>query len=129
MCLAPTFIKLLSWYDNEWGYSNKVLEMIRVIAKKPPRSAKAPAPAGAFFVHRSAVARASAALPGRNAIRTGGVLHVGISQMQGPFAGEAAHGNTARFAGFPMENQTGGQGDLLPFPGARFHFRHPRFPP
>ena len=33
MCLDPTFVKLLSWYDNEWGYSNKVLEMVRVIAK------------------------------------------------------------------------------------------------
>ena len=27
------FIKCISWYDNEWGYSNKVLEMARVIAK------------------------------------------------------------------------------------------------
>ena len=33
MSLDPTFVKLLSWYDNEWGYSNKVLEMVRVIAK------------------------------------------------------------------------------------------------
>ena len=33
MSLDPTFVKLLSWYDNEWGYSNKVLEMARVIAK------------------------------------------------------------------------------------------------
>ena len=31
--LDPTFVKLISWYDNEWGYSNKVLEMARVIAK------------------------------------------------------------------------------------------------
>ena len=31
--LDPTFVKLVSWYDNEWGYSNKVVEMIRVIAK------------------------------------------------------------------------------------------------
>ena len=33
MSLDGTFVKLLSWYDNEWGYSNKVLEMARVIAK------------------------------------------------------------------------------------------------
>lgn len=26
--LNPTFAKLVSWYDNEWGYSNKVLELI-----------------------------------------------------------------------------------------------------
>ena len=26
-------MKLVSWYDNEWGYSNKVLEMVRVVAK------------------------------------------------------------------------------------------------
>ena len=31
--LDPTFVKVCSWYDNEWGYSNKVLEMVRVIAK------------------------------------------------------------------------------------------------
>jgi glyceraldehyde 3-phosphate dehydrogenase len=31
--LDPTFVKLVSWYDNEWGYSNKVCEMVRVIAK------------------------------------------------------------------------------------------------
>ncbi len=30
--LDPTFVKLVSWYDNEWGYSNKVLELVRVVA-------------------------------------------------------------------------------------------------
>ena len=29
--LDPTFVKLVSWYDNEWGYSNKVLELVRVV--------------------------------------------------------------------------------------------------
>ena len=33
IALDPTFVKVVSWYDNEWGYSNKVLEMVRVIAK------------------------------------------------------------------------------------------------
>jgi glyceraldehyde 3-phosphate dehydrogenase len=31
--LDATFVKLVAWYDNEWGYSNKVCEMARVIAK------------------------------------------------------------------------------------------------
>ena len=31
--LDKTFVKVCSWYDNEWGYSNKVLEMARVISK------------------------------------------------------------------------------------------------
>jgi len=32
--LDPTFVKLVAWYDNEWGYSNKCLEMVRVVAGK-----------------------------------------------------------------------------------------------
>ena len=27
--LSPTFVKVVSWYDNEWGYSNKVVDLIR----------------------------------------------------------------------------------------------------
>lgn len=33
IALDPTFVKLVGWYDNEWGYSNKCLEMVRVVAK------------------------------------------------------------------------------------------------
>ncbi len=33
IALDGTFVKLVSWYDNEWGYSNKCLEMARVVAK------------------------------------------------------------------------------------------------
>ncbi len=33
IALDDTFVKVVSWYDNEWGYSCKVLEMVRVIAK------------------------------------------------------------------------------------------------
>ena len=34
IALDPTFIKVVSWYDNEWGYACKVLEMVRVAAKR-----------------------------------------------------------------------------------------------
>ena len=33
MALDATFVKLMAWYDNEWGYSNKCLEMARVIGR------------------------------------------------------------------------------------------------
>ncbi|HCZ13276.1 MAG TPA: type I glyceraldehyde-3-phosphate dehydrogenase [Accumulibacter sp.] len=33
MALDGTFVKVVSWYDNEWGYSCKVLEMIKVMAR------------------------------------------------------------------------------------------------
>ncbi len=31
--LDKTFVKVVAWYDNEWGYSNKVLDLIAVISK------------------------------------------------------------------------------------------------
>jgi glyceraldehyde 3-phosphate dehydrogenase len=34
IALDSTFVKIISWYDNEWGYSNKTLEMVRVVAAK-----------------------------------------------------------------------------------------------
>jgi glyceraldehyde 3-phosphate dehydrogenase len=32
IALDSTFVKVVAWYDNEWGYSNKCLEMARVVA-------------------------------------------------------------------------------------------------
>lgn len=31
--LDKTFVKLVSWYDNEWGYSNKVCDLVALIGK------------------------------------------------------------------------------------------------
>jgi glyceraldehyde 3-phosphate dehydrogenase len=33
IALDSTFVKVVAWYDNEWGYSNKVLEMVQVIGR------------------------------------------------------------------------------------------------
>jgi glyceraldehyde 3-phosphate dehydrogenase len=33
IALDKTFIKVVSWYDNEWGYSCKVMEMVQVMAR------------------------------------------------------------------------------------------------
>ena len=34
IAIDPNFVKVVAWYDNEWAYSCKVLEMARVVAKK-----------------------------------------------------------------------------------------------
>jgi len=33
IALDGTFVKVVSWYDNEWGYSNQCLEMARVVGR------------------------------------------------------------------------------------------------
>jgi glyceraldehyde 3-phosphate dehydrogenase len=34
MQLDPTFVKLVAWYDNEWGYAAKLLDMAVVVSTK-----------------------------------------------------------------------------------------------
>ena len=31
IALDDTFVKVLAWYDNEWGYANRCLDMVRVM--------------------------------------------------------------------------------------------------
>ena len=37
MQLDPTFVKLIAWYDNEWGYASKLLDLAVKMALHPPR--------------------------------------------------------------------------------------------
>ena len=32
IALTDTFVKVVSWYDNEWGYSNKIVDLIRYMS-------------------------------------------------------------------------------------------------
>ena len=32
MVIDGTFIKILGWYDNEWGYSCRVVDVIKIVA-------------------------------------------------------------------------------------------------
>jgi len=34
IALSPTFVKLISWYDNEFGYSNRVIDLIKYVYGK-----------------------------------------------------------------------------------------------
>jgi len=34
IALTDKFVKLVSWYDNEWGYSNRVVDLAKYIAKQ-----------------------------------------------------------------------------------------------
>ncbi len=47
MVTDGTQIKILAWYDNEWGYANRLVELARAVASSLPGEKHVAAPAGA----------------------------------------------------------------------------------
>jgi glyceraldehyde 3-phosphate dehydrogenase len=33
IALNDQFVKVVAWYDNEWGYSNKIIDLLQALAK------------------------------------------------------------------------------------------------
>jgi len=42
IALSKDFVKLVSWYDNEWGYSNRVLDLLSHVARVTEAAAAKP---------------------------------------------------------------------------------------
>ncbi len=40
MMLDDTFVKLIAWYDNEWGYSNQCIDMLQYMARQDAKAAE-----------------------------------------------------------------------------------------
>ena len=36
--LDETFVKLIAWYDNEWGYSNQCISLVQYIARQDEKA-------------------------------------------------------------------------------------------
>merc|ERR1719265_797519 len=56
--LTPTFVKLVSWYDNEWGYSTRLVDLVGLMAAADGVTTKEKALA--YFTAREAKVKPSA---------------------------------------------------------------------
>ena len=41
MLVDETLVKVMAWYDNEWGYVNRMMELTRRVARTLPKGAGA----------------------------------------------------------------------------------------
>jgi glyceraldehyde 3-phosphate dehydrogenase len=35
MVIGGDTVKVIAWYDNEWGYSNRLIDLVKLVAKQP----------------------------------------------------------------------------------------------
>jgi glyceraldehyde 3-phosphate dehydrogenase len=60
MVMGPRMLKVVSWYDNEWGYSSRVVDLIKLVAALKGGAPKKAAPAKADAAQADAEPKAAA---------------------------------------------------------------------
>ena len=60
MVMGPRMLKVVSWYDNEWGYSSRVVDLIKLVAALKGGAPKKAAPAKADAAQAEAEPKAAA---------------------------------------------------------------------
>ena len=85
--LDKSFVKIVAWYDNEWGYAKQCLEMVRVVAKRSE-----------FLLSRSQVPAADSDADAPPGLRGASLCHIAQAEYRHLGHGCLAQSAFGRFA-------------------------------